>query len=62
MEMDKLNEYLQIALDKVVFFLPKIVLAGIILWIGFKVVKKIIQLLKNKWQIKIIVKHIEKVL
>lgn len=45
MEMDKLNEYLQIALDKVVFFLPKIVLAGIILWIGFKVVKKIVQLL-----------------
>ena len=45
MEMDKLNEYLQIALDKVVFFLPKIILAGIILWIGFKVVKKIIQLL-----------------
>lgn len=45
MEMDKLNEYLQIAIDKVVFFLPKIVLAGVILWVGFKVVKKIIQLL-----------------
>lgn len=45
MEMDKLNEYLQIAIDKVVFFLPKIVLAGVILWIGFKVVKKLVQLL-----------------
>lgn len=45
MEMDKINEYLQIGIDKVVFFLPKIILAGIILWIGFKVVKKIIQLL-----------------
>ncbi len=45
MEMDKINEYLQIAIDKVVFFLPKIVLAGVILWIGFKLVKKIVQLL-----------------
>jgi len=43
--MDKINEYLQIAFDKVVFFLPKIVLAGVILWIGFKVVKKLVQLL-----------------
>jgi len=45
MEMDKINEYLQIAIDKVIFFLPKIVLAAIILWIGFKVVKKLVQLL-----------------
>ena len=40
MNMDKLYEYLQAAIDKVVYFLPKIALAGIILWIGFKVVKK----------------------
>jgi len=45
MEIDKLNEYLQIAIDKVVFFLPKIILAGVILWIGFKIVKKLVQLL-----------------
>lgn len=45
MEMDKINEYLQIAIDKVVFFLPKIVLAGVILWLGFKVAKKLVQLL-----------------
>lgn len=45
MEMDKFNEYLQIAIDKAVFFLPKIALAGIILWIGFKVVKKLVQLI-----------------
>ena len=45
MEMDKINEYLQIAIDKVIFFLPKIALAGIILWIGFKVVKKLVQLI-----------------
>jgi len=45
MEIDKVNEYAQIALDKVIFFLPKIVLAGVILWIGFKVVKKLVDLL-----------------
>lgn len=45
MEMDKINEYLQIAIDKAVFFLPKIALAGIILWVGFKVVKKLVQLI-----------------
>lgn len=40
--MDKLNEYFQIALDKVVFFLPKIVVAALILWIGFKIAKKLV--------------------
>lgn len=45
MEIDKINEYLQIAIDKAVFFLPKIALAGIILWIGFKIVKKLVQLI-----------------
>ncbi len=44
MEIDKFNAYLQIAIDKAVFFLPRIVLAGIVLWIGFKVVKKLVQL------------------
>ncbi len=44
MEMDKINEYVQIALDKVIFFLPRIFLAGLILWIGFKVVKKLVSL------------------
>ena len=48
--MDKINEYLQIAIDKVVFFLPKIVLAAVILWIGFKVVKKLVQLLNHALQ------------
>ena len=45
MEMDKVNEYLQIAIDKAIFFLPKIVLAGVILWLGFKLVKKLVQIL-----------------
>ncbi|MEL6916334.1 MAG: mechanosensitive ion channel family protein [Bacteroidota bacterium] len=42
--MEKINEYLRIALDKVVFFLPKIVVAGLVLWIGFKIVKKLVKL------------------
>ncbi|MEX0290820.1 MAG: mechanosensitive ion channel family protein [Flavobacteriaceae bacterium] len=44
--MEKLNEYLQLAIDKAVFFLPRIILAGFILWIGFKIVKKLVQLAK----------------
>jgi len=44
MEWDKWNEYLQIAVDKAVFYLPRIILAGVILWIGFKIVKKLVQM------------------
>ena len=43
MEWDKINEYLQIAIDKAVFYLPKIIFAGVILWLGFKVVKKLVK-------------------
>ncbi len=43
MEWDKLNEYLQIAIDKAIFYLPRIIAAGVILWIGFKIAKKIVQ-------------------
>jgi len=43
MELDKLNEYFQIALDKGIFYLPRIVAAGFILWIGFKIVRKLVQ-------------------
>lgn len=46
MELNKLEEYLQIAVDTTVFFLPRIVAAGFILWIGFKLVKKIVHLVK----------------
>ncbi len=42
MEWVKINEYLQIAMDKAVFYFPKIVLAGIIFWLGFKVVRKLV--------------------
>lgn len=43
MEMDKINEYLQIAIDKTVFFLPRIIVAAIILWLGFKIVKRLVR-------------------
>lgn len=43
--MDKLNEYFQIAVDKVVFFAPKVILAAVILWVGFNLIKKAMNLL-----------------
>ncbi len=42
--MDKITEYLEIAQEKIIFFAPKILLAVAILWIGFKVIKKLIKL------------------
>jgi len=44
--MEKLNEYFQIAVDKIVFFAPKVLLAAVILWIGFKLIKKAMGLLE----------------
>jgi len=46
MDLEKLNEYLQLAMDKAVFFLPRIVAAGLILWLGFKLVKKLVRLIE----------------
>ncbi|MRI02068.1 mechanosensitive ion channel [Kriegella sp. EG-1] len=42
--LEKGNEYLQIAIDKAIFYLPRIIIAGLILWIGFRVVKKLVQI------------------
>ena len=42
--LEKGNEYLQIAIDKAIFYLPRILVAGIILWVGFRIVRKIVQL------------------
>ncbi len=42
MDLDKLNEYLILAQEKIIFFLPKIVMAGLIFWVGFKVIKKLV--------------------
>ncbi|WP_276167690.1 mechanosensitive ion channel family protein [Zobellia alginiliquefaciens] len=47
MNLDKINEYAQIAIDKAVFYIPRIFLAGLILWIGFKLAKKIVELVRK---------------
>lgn len=47
MEWEKLNEYLQIAIDKAVFYLPRIILAGLIFWIGFKIAEKVVGVIKK---------------
>ncbi len=39
--MDKIEHYSNIALEKAIFYLPKVLLALVILWLGFKLVKKL---------------------
>lgn len=41
----KLQEYSEVALDHVITFTPKIILAALVLWIGFKLIKKVGSLL-----------------
>jgi len=43
MEWEKWNEYLQIGIENAIFYLPRIIGAGLILWIGFKIVKKLVK-------------------
>ena len=47
MEWDKINENVQIAIDKTIFYLPRIVIAGLIFWVGFKVVRKLVELVRQ---------------
>ncbi len=42
--MDKITEYLQLAQKEIIFFAPKVLLAILILWIGFKIIRKILSL------------------
>lgn len=39
--IDKLTPYLQVGMDKTIFYVPKILIAGISIWIGFNVIKKL---------------------
>ena len=41
MNIDKINEYANLALDKIIKFSPSVISAVLILWIGFKIIKKI---------------------
>lgn len=43
MEWEKWNEYLQTVAEKAIFYLPRIVGAALILWIGFKIVHWIVK-------------------
>lgn len=43
----KLQQYGELALDNVIYFAPKILLAGIILWVGFKLISKVGKLISK---------------
>lgn len=43
--MEKLQEYLTIAIDNVIFFAPRVIGGALVLWIGFKLIKKILNLI-----------------
>jgi len=45
--MEGLEKYFEIAIEKIVFFAPRIIGAALILWIGFKVIKKIVKLIET---------------
>ena len=39
--MDKITEYIDLALENFILYAPKIALALVILWIGLKIIKKL---------------------
>ncbi|MCF6350916.1 MAG: mechanosensitive ion channel family protein [Flavobacteriaceae bacterium] len=45
--MDKVTEYSDLALDSIIKFAPNIIGAILVLWIGFKVIKKVMDLVEN---------------
>lgn len=47
MDWDKIEEYIQVAIDNAVFYLPRIVIAGLIFWIGFKVAQKTVEFVRK---------------
>ena len=48
--MDKINEYSGLALDNIIKFAPSVIGAILILWIGFKVIKKIMSIVEKLLQ------------
>ena len=48
--MERLQHYLELALDKVVFYSPKAILAVFIFWIGLKIIKKVIDVIEVIFQ------------
>ena len=41
MNIGKINEYANLALDKIIKFAPSVISAVLVLWIGFKIIKKV---------------------
>jgi len=46
----KVQEYSELAIDNIIHFAPKFLLVIIILWVGFKLIKKVGQLISNTLQ------------
>jgi small conductance mechanosensitive channel len=51
MEWEKWSEYIQLGIENTIFYLPRIIGAGLILWVGFKIVKILV-----KWVTTLLVK------
>lgn len=45
-----INKFIVEAQEKIIYYLPKIVLAGLIFWIGFKIIKKLVKWLDISMQ------------
>ena len=46
----KLKGYGEIAMDSILYFTPKVLLAAVILWVGFKLIKKVGKLISSALQ------------
>lgn len=44
---EQLQKYWDVAIDKIVFFAPRVIGAALILWIGFKIIKKVLKILEG---------------
>ena len=44
-DVDKVSVYLNMALDAVVTYAPRIIGAGLVIWIGFKLIRKVLKVL-----------------
>lgn len=48
--MERLQHYLELALDKIVFYSPKALLAVFIFWVGLKIIQKVIDVIEVIFQ------------
>jgi len=50
MNWNKIKEHIQIAIDNAIFYLPRIVITGLIFWIGFKVNQKTVEFVRKVFE------------